>query len=293
MDTLLSPILTKRLANFKITSKKQVRGGHKGERRSKRLGSSLEFSDFRLYHPGDDLRQIDWNTVARTGKYYIKQFMDEQELAITIHMDCTKSMGINEGKWLRAKQLAATFSFLSLANADRVEIVPLASPTRRLPSTKGKAMVNRALSFIEGIALATDDQTFGESLIQKSKQGRLGGCQIIISDFLEDPTDLFHAIKQMQAKHQQVLLVQVVLPEEQDPDYLGDLKLIDIESSGVREVSMSPRVVQNYKQLFEAHIQRLQSFCNPRGIDFIQSPTSVSLERMIFSTLMGKGWIGR
>lgn len=293
MSKLLSPVLSKRLANFKLTSKRIVRGGHKGERRSQRLGSSLEFSDYRLYSPGDDLRQIDWNTYARTQKYYIKRFLDEQELSVSIYLDCTRSMGVTDEKWDRAKQLAATFTFLTLGNSDRLSFIPVASHSRSYPHTKGKAMVNKVTNFIEQASLTVGEERFGQHLIQTLDQGRQGSLNIIISDFLDDPADLFAAIKKMQARHQQVLLIQVVVTEEVDPDYLGDLQLVDIETAGLREVSMSQRVINNYKQLFQDHTDKIKSFCYQRGMDFIICPASNSLEETIFSSIMRKGWIGR
>lgn len=270
-----------------------VRGGHKGERRSQRLGSSLEFSDYRLYSPGDDLRQIDWNTYARTSKFYIKRFLDEQELPVSIYLDCTKSMGIAKEKWLRAKQLAAACTFLALANSDRLKFTAIASPSNSYPDTKGKAMINHVMDCIDQTAVATDEQRFGQQLLQASRSGRKGALTILISDFLDDPDDLFSALKQMQARHQQVLLLQVVLPEEINPDYIGDLQLIDIETTREREVSMSQKVLHQYKQLFQNHTNQIKSFCQKRGMEFISCPTSQSVEETIFSSLMQKGWLRR
>ncbi|WP_208588824.1 DUF58 domain-containing protein [Gracilibacillus suaedae] len=293
MSALLSPVLTKRLANFKLTSKRIVRGGHKGERRSQRLGSSLEFSDYRLYSPGDDLRQIDWNTFARTRKFYIKRFLDEQELSVSIYLDCTKSMAIVNEKWLRAKQLAATCSFLTLANSDRLRVIPIASAAKSYPDTKGKAMINDVIDFVDQVSIASGDERFGQQLIKKSNTWKKRSLTILISDFLDDPDDLFLVLKQMQARRQQVLLLQVVLPQEMNPDYVGDLQLIDIETTKQREISMSRKVIDQYKQLFDNHTNEIKSFCQRRGMELVVCPTSHSLEETIFSTLMHKGWLRR
>ncbi|TRM12001.1 DUF58 domain-containing protein [Lentibacillus cibarius] len=293
MHTLLSPVLANRLTAFRLISKRVVRGGHKGERRSPRLGSSLEFSDYRLYSPGDDLRQIDWNTYARTQKYYVKRFLDEQELSVSIYLDCTKSMGMKQEKWIRAKEFAAAFAFLALTNSDRLSVVPVASPTDVYPYTKGKAMTKRVLQFIERVSLTDGKEAFGEHLAKNLHQSRKGSLNLIISDFLDDPIDLFAALKKMQARHQQVLLIQVVLPEEVNPDYLGDLQLVDLETAEQRDVAMSPKVINNYKQLFEAHTQSIKSFCRQRGMDLLTCPTSDSLEQSLFSSMMRQGWIGR
>ena len=94
MKDLLTSTLMYRLSRHQWQSRKMKRGLHKGGRRSNKQGTSLEFSAYRYYQPGDDLRQIDWNVFARTNKHYIKRFLDEQELIMTIYLDCSNSMKI-------------------------------------------------------------------------------------------------------------------------------------------------------------------------------------------------------
>src|SRR5699024_4223583 len=195
----------------------------------------------------------DWNTYARTEKFYIKRFLDEQELLVSVYLDCTKSMGIMEGKWNRAKQFAASFTFLALENSDRLSFIPVASGSNTYPYTKGKAMINNVVDFIDQASLAKQDERFGQQLMKIANRGRKGSLNIVISDFLDDPDSLFLALKQMQARNQQVLLLQVVLPEEINPRYIGDLQLIDIETDRQREVSMSDKVIHHYEQLFNNH----------------------------------------
>lgn len=67
------------------------------------MDHSLDFSDFREYTLGDDVRQVDWNVYARTEKYYIKRFLDEQEMRVHILLDATRSMGEEKNGFLRGK----------------------------------------------------------------------------------------------------------------------------------------------------------------------------------------------
>ena len=120
MNKILFPInLTKRLALLSIVSKSGRLGQQKGTHRSKKLGASLDFSDYREYHPGDDLRHIDWNVYARTEKPFIKRFLDEQEMRIHILLDPTKSMGA-DGKWDYARQLSIALGHIALTSGDTV-----------------------------------------------------------------------------------------------------------------------------------------------------------------------------
>jgi uncharacterized protein (DUF58 family) len=104
----LDSSLMLRLDSLSLAAKNRIRGTMQGKRRSRQLGSSQEFADYRIYTPGDDTRQFDWNVFGRTGKPFIKQFMDEQELQVNVYIDCSKSMDFGEGtanKFLYARQL--------------------------------------------------------------------------------------------------------------------------------------------------------------------------------------------
>ncbi|HET7521723.1 MAG TPA: DUF58 domain-containing protein [Bacillales bacterium] len=288
---MISPALMARLSHYKLSSNGMIRGANKGERRSQRLGTSLEFSDYRLYNPGDDPRQIDWNTYARTGKHYIKQFLDEQELSVNVFVDCTKSMAAEESKWRRSKELATVFALMSLSGEDRLAVYPVASATPAHPLTKGKALVHQMMSYIEGISPAETGQKFAPFFSHAVNALRPYGLSVIISDLLEDPDSLFQALKRLQAKRQKVRLVQVLLPEEAEPDYTGDLKLTDAESGAERDVSMSRKVVQRYRERFEAHTRTIESFCRRRGIGYLPCFTSERLEETIFLKFTANGWM--
>lgn len=92
-----------KVSRLSIATSSKLRGQHKGSHRSGRFGSSLDFSDFREYTLGDDVRQVDWNVYARTEKYYIKRFLDEQEMRVHILLDATRSMGEEKNGFLRGK----------------------------------------------------------------------------------------------------------------------------------------------------------------------------------------------
>lgn len=102
-----------KLEQLKLHSKKTIQGGTGGNRRSKAKGSSIEFSDFREYSPGDDYRSIDWNAYARFEKLFIKLYMEERETNISILLDSSASMGKTDpNKAIAAKRLAAILHML-------------------------------------------------------------------------------------------------------------------------------------------------------------------------------------
>src|SRR5947207_12139994 len=105
---LLDPSFMARLDQLDVMSRKLLAGKMKGERRSKRRGQSVEFADYRNYVIGDDLRFIDWNIYARLDRLFLKLFLEEEDLALYVLVDMSKSSDYgNPHKALYIKQVAA------------------------------------------------------------------------------------------------------------------------------------------------------------------------------------------
>jgi uncharacterized protein (DUF58 family) len=290
MNGLLPSSFRHRLTKHRLLAQKRIRGTLKGERRSSALGSSLEFSDYRQYQPGDDLRQIDWNAYARSQKYYIKRFLDEQELNVSILVDCSKSMGIHEDKWFKTKQIAAAFSLICLHQDDRVSVLPVPETKAPLTYKKGRAYIPTMLSYAQELTVETSSKVFFDSIKNQSSR-RKSGLTIIISDCLEPVSSISDSLTFLQARKQPVLLLQLLLPTEINPEIKGDLKLIDIENSDEKDVSMSRSVRKQYHNVFSQHCGQLQSFCYQRGIGYVQCTTNESLEEIFFQKLLARGWL--
>src|ERR1700729_2497786 len=124
---LLSPQFMARLDQLDVTSRKMLAGKMKGERRSKRRGQSVEFADYRNYVIGDDLRFIDWNIYARLDKLFLKLFLEEEDLALYVLLDVSKSCDYgNPNKAFYIKQVAAALGYIGLVNYNRVHISAMA-----------------------------------------------------------------------------------------------------------------------------------------------------------------------
>ena len=118
---ILTPEMMAKLDRLELVSRKIFRGRMKGERRSKRKGQSVEFADFRNYVSGDDLRFIDWNLYARLDRFYLKIFLEEEDLHFHAIIDDSLSMDYGTpSKLLAAKQLAAGLAYIGLCRGDRV-----------------------------------------------------------------------------------------------------------------------------------------------------------------------------
>ncbi|GIQ62502.1 hypothetical protein PACILC2_10700 [Paenibacillus cisolokensis] len=143
-----------RLERMSLPAKGRFRGTMQGKRRSRALGSSLEFADYRPYAPGDDIRRIDWNVYGRTGRAFVRQYWDEQELSVCLYIDVSTSMRFGEesGRKLDyALRLAACVGYAALAGDDRAAVRLFADGiVRELPMCRGRGAAHRLFRFWTG-----------------------------------------------------------------------------------------------------------------------------------------------
>jgi uncharacterized protein (DUF58 family) len=282
-----SHALLGRLQKMRLLVKTRKRGAHKGSRQSSHFGSSLEFSDFRVYQPGDDVRQIDWNVYGRTQKHYIKRFLDEQELSIAIYLDSTSSMRQIQSKWEFAKQLAALLSYVVLASEDRLIFSPVAS--KNLQTVRRKGSVSSRRTYSEILQLEDNDQTgdFIASLtntVSKNQQ-----LSILITDGLESLDRVEALLKKLSSLKQEVWFIQVLSRDEISPSYLGDLRLIDSESNLAVNVSMNPSIISDYEKRLIEHNKELEKLSRRFGGQYISVSDEDPLQSVLFHELPGRG----
>ncbi|MFJ5713334.1 DUF58 domain-containing protein [Neobacillus sp. NPDC093127] len=269
-----------RLQKRRLMVKTRRRGAHKGGRTANKFGASLEFSDFRLYQPGDDVRQIDWNIYGRTQKHYIKRFLDEQELAVTVFLDASSSMHAIPSKWKRAKELAAAFSYIALSGEDRLSFIPVSSlsyaKAYRKGSVYGKTVFFEILQLPEQQAAGTFTDNFQKNSLKNNQ------LVILITDGLE-PLASFEALfRLIAAAKQEVKLIQLLSREELDPSYSGDVKLIDSESNESVNVTMSDSILVNYRKQVTEHNRRLEALCRRFGFSYLLTADDADLNDFLF-----------
>src|SRR5579859_8131036 len=148
--SLLDPGFMARLDQLDIMSRKMLAGKMKGERRSKRRGQSVEFADYRNYVVGDDLRFIDWNIYARLERLFLKLFLEEEDLALYILLDVSKSGDFGTpNKAFYMKQVAAALGYIGLVNYNRVTIAAMADNiVAETGGLRGRRRVSQMIDFV-------------------------------------------------------------------------------------------------------------------------------------------------
>ena len=277
-----------KLSRLSITTKSKLRGQHKGSHRSQRFGASLDFSDFREYSPGDDVRQIDWNVYARTDKYFIKRFLDEQEMRVHILLDTTKSMG-DSLKWTFAKQLAASLGILVLQRDDRLSFSTVNEgkkpPFRRKGSTYRKAFI-QTISDLDEPEMST---TFTDNALPFLPKDST--VLFVITDCLESMESWDRFLHKLPKFTGDIRILQVVTDEELAPAYGGDVQLEDIETLEQVNVSISSRVLEAFHRERKEHQQRLELLCHKFGIKILQVNADEGISHTMFHQLLRANWV--
>lgn len=287
---LLDHDMMNKLEQLELLTRKIFRGSIKGERRSKRRGGSVEFADFRSYVAGDDLRFLDWNAYARLDKLFLKLFLEEEDLHLSILFDTSKSMdwGKPVSKGLFAKRITAALAYIGLCNLDRVSLYAWNEFLQyEMKGMRGKRMTSEMLKFLESVNLeggSNLETTCKHYAIRHPQRGIV----ILISDFF-DKSGYEAGLRYLLGRELDVYVIQVLSRDEVEPTLTGDLKLRDIEDDDLAEVTVTRALINRYKQNLQAYCESLKEYCSKRGVSYLFSTTDVDFEKLILNYLRRRG----
>src|SRR5437660_7265082 len=273
----LDASIVQRLDSLALLTRRPMASGRPGRRRSPLAGSSMEFSDYRRYTPGDDFRRIDWRAYARLERLFLRVFEAEENLTITVLIDCSDSMDHgNPAKASLAVALAAALSYIALRCEDRVIVGAL---TDRL-AAYGKAGSGKNAIWTVGEFLnrlpRSGTTDLNRALYDLGRIVSGPGLTIVISDFLASG-GYQTGIRAVRQLRQEVALLQILAPDELEPDLQGDWRLQDSEGMGMVDVSISPGVLHAYRQRLAAFTQELASFAHSYAMTYTLIPSDTSI----------------
>jgi uncharacterized protein (DUF58 family) len=272
--------------------KNNVAGMFGGNRRSKNLGSSCEFADYRDYMPGDDVTKIDWNAYARFDKLYEKLYFDERQMHTRIYIDASRSMDHgNDEKADFAIRLAAAFAYLSVCEMDKVSIYAIRGNALEeiVVGMVGKDSYLNCINRLNELEFDSDSK-IGEA-IAPSAVGRGDGYSIIISDLLTEE-NYEAAIDRFAEQRRDILCVQVLSREELNPQMRGKMHLFDSENqSKFFRKKIDQDVVRAYKDALKYVTDRIRLYCESRGGHYILAPAYITLPELFFDKFTDMGVI--
>ena len=282
----------KKLEYLYIVSKKIFAGRMRAERRTKKTGSGIEFADHRNYTLGDDFRYIDWNIYGRMERLLLRLFEEEEDLSIYILVDCSKSMSIGHpmSKMDYALRVAAALCYVGLSNLDRVSIVPFSNDLHeRLPPERGKGRIFKVFDFLRQITPGGETR-LGPSVTKFVHQTKRRGMAVLISDFY-DPAGYEEGINVLRYHKYEPFVIQTIDPKEASPPLHGDLTLVDCETGEPREVTISARLLNEYKKEHERYCKELEEFCTSRAVPCFRTNTNVPFDELILKIFRAGGFI--
>ncbi|QQE13946.1 DUF58 domain-containing protein [Planctomycetota bacterium] len=280
-----------RIERMRIVSNRKNTNRMRGEHLFGKGGTSTEFSDYRNYVEGDDIRYVDWNIFSRLGRPYLKQYRHEEEMQVVLMVDSSNSM-LFDWKFERAKQLAAAFGVMGLFNNEKVSAYTIGGNEGGNASMKactGRGSMPKLFGYLEGLEGGGNEQMEeGIERILKSHRGK--GVVVILSDWLSYG-DVSGPLTRLTSVGLEVMAIQVLSPVEIDPELDGDLRFLDSEGAGMLDVSAAGDVVglyQEYRLKYERH---LENHCRLRGGRFTVTSSRDDLKHVLFDMLLRKGWV--
>ncbi|MEO6893215.1 MAG: DUF58 domain-containing protein [Ktedonobacteraceae bacterium] len=269
--------ILQRLDRLTLVTRKSMASGRPGRRRSPLAGSSLEFADYRRYAPGDDFRRIDWRAYARLERLFLRVFEAEENITVTVLLDCSNSM--QQGtppKSALAVQVAAALAYVALKCEDSVVIGALSDHLinyRRAGS--GTHAIWTVGEFL-GRLPHSGNTDLNRALYDLGRVAPGPGLTIVISDFLV-PGGYQVGLRAVRQLRQEVALLQVLAPDEIEPDLHGDWSLRDSEGGSRVDVSASAGVLHAYRQRLAQFTQELASFAHAQAITYTLIPSDTAL----------------
>ncbi|MCW5829256.1 MAG: DUF58 domain-containing protein [Deltaproteobacteria bacterium] len=251
MREVLDPALMASISPFTLRTEKIARGVWAGIHRSPQKGNSIEFSEYRSYHPGDDLRHLDWRVVAKTDRLYIRQFEHETSIRCWIGLDCSGSMDFTSrempgvppgarlgGVWTKfeyARHLAGALAYLLIGQHDRVGLFGSgAEPAHWLQPRSGSSHLERIGRALAASRPSPKAPVFPAVIAQLSERPLAQGLTVLFTDALDGAMELLGPLEKLAARRQEIVLFHVLDPVERDFPFTGLLEMEGTEGEGAR-----------------------------------------------------------
>jgi uncharacterized protein (DUF58 family) len=255
-----------------------MEGTISGYHRNSLKGSSVEFSEYREYTPGDDLKRLDWRVLGRTERFYLKEFEADTNLHCHFLLDSSSSMkfGNEISKFEYGKKIIGTLSYLFLQQGDAVgmhlsgEISSATSIAKRNPAQLHTVLQALLYGNAEG------DEKISSSMHEIAESSGVRSLIIIVSDFLDDADAIKQAIYHCKERKQQLVLFHLLDEQEEHFDFRQPTRFVDLENENV--VISDPKTVrEDYLHALQSHILSIRKGCLETQSSYHKITTKLSL----------------
>lgn len=285
--------LLEKLERLAIRWQKSFRGLVGGHNASKYAGPGQEFLDHRNFHPGDDLRAVNWRAYMRLEKLFLKMFQVEPRTPIRILLDTSTSMlaGAEEGavtKFDYARRLAAALVYIGLVRHDTIMLQPFDGHLKDpVVATGGRHRFGPISDFLEALEPA-DRTNYFEMTRQFISAYTRPGLLILLSDYLDDG-DCLRPLQYLADFGHELMLIQLWTDDDRSPSWEGDVALTDLESGVKLEIAMNADSRRAYTEAFDKYSGAIQELALRNGGRYVGLPTSTPLDEAVFQAVTRTG----
>ncbi|MGL4553670.1 MAG: DUF58 domain-containing protein [Gemmataceae bacterium] len=284
MTLHFDPTTLSKYGRLSLVARNLVEGFLTGVHKSPFKGASVEFAEHRQYYPGDEIRHIDWRAVAKTDRYYVKEYEEETNLRATLLVDASGSMaysGKHPAKFQYAQYVAASLAYLMLHQRDAVGLA--LHDTRLRTVLRPKANSKHLLQILTALE---DARPEGETALAPlwhatAEQIKQRGLVIILSDCFGEPAELLRGLQHLRHRRHEVMLFHVLAPEELDFPFKKWTQFRSLEASADRQLVDPQRLRKEYLANFERFRAELREACGRTHVDYHLLTTDQPVERAL------------
>jgi uncharacterized protein (DUF58 family) len=274
-------------------------GRESGSQQSHGKGEGVDFADYREYHPGEDLRYVDWNLYARLDLLYLKRFTRETELTLHVLLDVSRSMSLGDPSKLdMARKACAGLSYIGLRRNHRVGVGFFSTDLlEKIPPLKGQAHLTRICQSLAG-ATGAGTTDLNRSLEHYAGLGQDAGLRpypagiprgtgmvIVVSDLFA-PGGYEKGVRALLARGYQVGLLHLLSPEDSRPEVSGAYRLQDIETGEECLIEDTASFLETYRHRMEALCDEIKRFCRRGGVYYLQSSTAYPVDKILWDLVL-------
>ena len=288
-DKYLRPDVIQQVARLDLRAKFIVEGFLTGLHGSPFQGFSVEFSEHRKYVAGDDLKDLDWNVYAKTGKYYVKKYKAETNMTGYLVMDLSKSMAYTYRQQLTKFEygisLAAALAYLMIHQQDPVGLVTFDTELRTvLPPKSKRTQLGTMLSVLSNLK-PTGDTNIAHALFQMAALTRSKSLVMLFSDLLTDPEPVIQSLYRLRHAGHEVVLFHILDEAEVSFPFTGLVEFEDPES--LDKIEIDARGIRNeYLDGMNEFRAKYKRECGLANVDYVPMDTSVNFDKALLDYLI-------
>ena len=292
---LLPPEIINMIGRLEFLARSAKEGTINGRHTSPHKGFSVEFAEHRQYVAGDDLRNLDWRVYGKSDRYYIKQFIEETNMRVTLLVDASGSMNYsgdaatslggkeNLSKYEYARYLAAALSYLLIRQQDAVGLVTFAEEVETYLRPAAKPSQVRTILEELSQTEPSDDTRCADTFHQIAEQIPSRGLVIVISDLFDDAEAIKNALHHFRFKNHELVVFHLMAEEEITFPFerFDDFKCLEVEG---RRLNIDPSTIRaSYLDRVSAHLKAIELACGQMEADYVPINTKTPVPEALFT----------